>query len=266
MDLPVAQIVPRLADQGIYYASESTIHRILKENSLTKHRLKSKEPRKVAKPTPATATGPNQVWTWDITYLPTKVKGQFVYLYLFLDLFSRKIVGWRIHEEQSSEHSSALIRECMFKEKVTRKKLKLHSDNGGPMKSCMMLATLQEMGVVPSFSRPSVSNDNPYSEAMFKTVKYCPTYPLRKPCSVEEWNEWFQGFDTWYNEEHYHSRIKYVSPNSRHESKDLEILNKRKVIYEIAKSKTPNRWNGRNVRNWSYIPEVYLNPSEKKVA
>ncbi|MCO4784273.1 MAG: DDE-type integrase/transposase/recombinase [Candidatus Cloacimonetes bacterium] len=162
VDLPACQIVPRLADKGIYHASESSIYRIIKKYGLGKHRTKSKRPRKIAKPKPAKATVPNQVRTWDITYLPTKVKGQFVYLYLILDLFSRKIVGWRIHEEQSSEHSSALVRECMFKEKLTGRNLKLHSDNGGPMKSCMMLSSLQELGVMPSFSRPSVSNDNPY--------------------------------------------------------------------------------------------------------
>ena len=175
-DLSASQIVPILADAGVYIASEASFYRVLRENKLLVHRNKAK-PSVNSKPKEYVVTGPNQVWSWDITYLRSSVRGTFYYLYLVVDIWSRMIVGWAVHEEESAELASALIVEACLRHGVDSEKLTLHSDNGGPMKGATMLATLQWLGIVPSFSRPSVSDDNAYSEALFKTLKYRPEYP-----------------------------------------------------------------------------------------
>lgn len=178
-DLSPAQIVPALADQGGYVASESSIYRILKAHGLQAHRQSTRTPRKTTKPKAVAATAPNQLYSWDITYLATTIKGQFFYLYLFMDIFSRKIVGWQVYREESSQHAADVIRDIGRVEGIEKGQVILHSDNGGPMKGATMLATLQQLGVMPSLSRPSVSNDNPYSESLFKTLKYRPDYPAK---------------------------------------------------------------------------------------
>jgi transposase len=169
--LPPSQIVPALADNGIYIASESTYYRVLHEEKLQNARGRSQIKERKA-PTTHCATGPNQVWCWDITWLPGPAKGLHFYLYLILDIFSRKIVGWEIHDDESAENASTLIRKTHLKENVRDNPLVLHSDNGSPMKGSSMLETLYSLGVVSSFSRPRVSNDNAYAESIFKTCKY----------------------------------------------------------------------------------------------
>jgi len=259
--LPPSQIVPSLADQGIYLASESSFYRVLREAGQLKNRGKA-NPRTVEKPKPYVATGPNQVWTWDITYLPTAIKGSFYYLYMIMDIYSRKIVGWEIHENQTDELASDLAKRAYISEGIAGKDLVLHSDNGSPMKGATMLATLQKLGVATSFSRPSVSNDNPYSEALFKTLKYKPGYPVKPFESLEASRGWVLKFVRWYNESHKHSNLKFVSPALRHEGKDTEILKRRKEVYEEARKKNPIRWSGKT-RNWDAPEEVYLNPGRK---
>lgn len=257
VDLPPSQIVPSLADKGIYIASESSFYKILKENSLLNHRGKS-NPRTRHRPAPLVAIGPNQIYSWDITYLKSSIAGRFYYLYMFMDIYSRKIVGFKVHKSESMEYSSSLVEEICFREKILRDQLVLHSDNGGAMKGATMLATLQKLGIVPSFSRPRVSDDNPYSESLFKTLKYCPQYPSKPFNSVEEASAWVNVFTEWYNYSHLHSGIKFVTPASRHDGKDKEILEKRKNVYAIAKSNNPNRWPG-EIRNWNHVEKVYLN-------
>jgi len=262
--LPPSQIVPTLADQGIYIASESTFYRVLKKNGQLKHRGKAK-PRTVKKPEPYVATGANQVWTWDITYLPTSVTGIFFYLYMIMDIYSRRIVGWEVYEKQSDELASIVAKKACLSEGIYGKGLVLHSDNGSPMKGASMLATLQKLGVVASFSRPSVSNDNPYSEALFRTLKYKPGYPVKPFPSIDESRNWVLLFAKWYNEEHKHSNLKFVSPDQRHRGEDKEILARRENVYEEARRNSPLRWSG-ETRNWEPEKEVYLNPGkgEKK--
>ena len=257
------QIVPQLADNGHYVASESSFYRILKEKNLLAHREKSK-PRVVVKPLSLIATGPNQIWSWDITYLPTLVRGQFYYLYMFMDIFSRYIVGARVYDREGMDLSSKLISEIYLKNGIKKGQIYLHSDNGGSMKGATMLATLQQLGVVPSFSRPSVSNDNPFSESLFKTTKFCPLYPSKPFESLEQANEWTQRFIGWYNEEHLHSSIKFSTPGSRHRGEDKAILNKRKQVYIVAKKKNPERWS-RGIKNFDYINGVKLNPGRVKL-
>ena len=261
--LPPSKIVPKLADQGRYIGSESTFYRILKANNQLKHRQKAKPSGGVKKPRALTATAPNQIYTWDISYLPTRIKGLFFYLYLVMDIFSRKIVGWQVYEQECNVLAADLMTDICLREGVKRDQVTLHSDNGSPMKGATILATLQELGVVPSFSRPSVSNDNPYSESLFRTLKYRPEYPAKPFADLKAARTWVQGFVDWYNQEHLHSAIKFVTPEQRHAGRDIEILAHRKKVYTLAKSKNPERWSG-DIRNWEPVKEVYLNPEKPK--
>ena len=262
-NLPPCQIVPRLADIGVYIASEASFYRVLNEHNQLKHREKSKPARQVNKPRALTATAPNQIYTWDITYLPTRVKGIFFYLYLVIDIYSRKVVGWQIHDDELSQLAADLMTDICLREKIQRNQVTLHSDNGSPMKGATMLTTLQELGVVPSFSRPSVSNDNPYSESVFRTLKYRPEYPENAFVDIRDARRWVSGFVQWYNNEHRHSGIKFTTPTERHTGKDVEILAKRKLVYKKAKLANPSRWSG-DIKNWDHIEKVYLNPEKEK--
>jgi len=251
------QIVPALADKGEYVASESSFYRLLKGAELLKHRGKSK-PRSVTRPKAYVATKPNQIYSWDITYLLSAIRGQYYYLYLFLDIFSRKIVGAEVYENESAELSSRLLVNICESEGVRPDQITLHSDNGGPMKGATMLVTMQRLGVMPSFSRPSVSNDNPYSESMFKTLKYCPQFPTKPFESIEVARDWVKAFVIWYNTEQLHSGINFVTPASKHAGNDVQILSQREKVYADAKTKNPARWSGAT-RNWKPIQEVKLN-------
>ncbi len=261
--LAPTQIVPRLADRGLYIASESTFYRLLNECNQLKHRDKNKPVRRITKPRALTANAPNQIYTWDITYLPSQVKGLFFYLYLVLDIYSRKIVGWQIHSEELSVLAADLMIDICQREGVERNQVTLHSDNGSPMKGATMLATLQDLGVMPSFSRPSVSNDNPFSESIFRTLKYRPEYPEKAFSDLASARRWVTGFAQWYNFDHRHSGIKFVTPMQRHTGEDIELLAKRKTVYQNAKSQNPERWSG-DIRNWDRITEVHLNPAKEK--
>ena len=202
-DLSPKQIVPRLADEGVYIASESTLYRLLREARLGAHRGRARAPTP-REPRRHEAHAPNTVWSWDISYLPSAVRGQFYYLYMVSDVYSRKLVAWQVHLSEDSEHAAALIRQACLDEGVEPEQLVPHSDNGAPMKGITLLAMLQVLGVTPSFSRPRVSNDNPYSESLFRTVKYRPWYPQRPFSSMLEAREWVATFVHWYNDEHRH--------------------------------------------------------------
>jgi transposase InsO family protein len=256
------EIVAKMADSGVYIASESSFYRVLGQNKLLSHRGKS-QPKRHAQPKHLIAIKPNQVWSWDITYLKSPVKGSYYYLYLIEDIFSRMIVGWRIEEVESARHAAKLIELSCSRQGVKSGQISLHSDNGSPMKGSTMLAKLQSLGVMPSFSRPQVSNDNPYSESLFKTLKYRPSYPGGSFASLDEANEWVRRFVQWYNEEHLHSGIKFVTPASRHRCEDGEILKKRASVYELAKKQHPTRWS-KSTRNWSMITKVHLNKTKKE--
>jgi putative transposase len=259
--LPPSQIVPRLADQGSYLASESTFYRILQAENQLAHRRSERPAQSRTKPRAICATAPNQLYSWDITYLPSAIRGQFFYLYLFMDIFSRKIVGWQVYAEESSALAGGLLRDLCHREGIQSNQLILHSDNGGPMKGATMLATLQQLGVMPSLSRPSVSNDNPYSESLFKTLKYRPKYPLKPFAKVTDARDWVTGLVEWYNNEHRHSAIRFVTPTQRHDGLDENLLVKRKAVYETARARHPRRWSG-GTRNWQRIQAVHLNPDK----
>jgi len=257
-DLSPRQIVPQLADRGEFLASESTIYRLLDEEDQLAHR-ESSRPRTHHKPREQRTTGPNQVWSWDITYVRGSIRGTFLYAYLVVDVWSRKVVAWTVELTEDQRHASALIDRACAKEGIRREQLTLHADNGGPMKGSTMLATLQRLGVVPSFSRPHVSDDNPFSEALFRTLKYRPGYPGHGFASLVAARAWFADFVGWYNDQHRHSAIRFVTPSQRHAGEGPEILRQRREVYEAARRRNPERWS-RQTRNWTPVAEVYLNP------
>ena len=260
-DLTPHQAVPRLADQGLYVASESTMYRLLRGAEQLTHRQRSRPPEH-QRPRSWQASGPCEVWSWDITYLPTPVRGRFWYLYMILDVWSRKIVAAEVFSEEASEHAAELFERACLAEGVDPEGIVLHSDNGSPMKGATMLATLRSLGVVPSFSRPRVSNDNAYSEALFRTLKYRPAYPSGPFASLEAARRWVDDFRQWYNHEHLHSALRFVTPADRHAGHDVEILAHRRRVYQTARRQRPERWS-RQTRNWTPVTTVALNPDRR---
>jgi len=268
-DLSPSQIVPILADRGIYICSEASLYRLLRDvkqnnrHQLNKHR----------KVKPLTATGPDKVWSWDITYLHRPIHGQYYYLYLIMDVWSRKIVGWSVEDCESADHASNLVKRICRRLSIPPESLTLHSDNGAPMKNATMLAALETLGVAASFSRPRVSNDNPYSESLFGTMKGRPAYPKTFK-TIESARVWVASFVHWYNHLHLHSALKFVTPEDRYTGREKQILRNRDEVYQKARKKHPERWSG-STRDWVPIEEVKLNPGkntsvkmnkEKKVA
>lgn len=253
------EIVPLLAEIGKYLGSESSFYRVLKARNLLHHRANSAPARRNNLPPELVATAPNQVWSWDITYLRTLVAGIYFYAYVFLDVFSRKIVAWEIADIESETISAAMMSRLRLE--LNLRGVHLHSDRGNPMKGATMVMKLFELGVIPSLSRPRVSDDNPYSESLFKTVKYHRSYPGKFETILEA-REWFAGFINWYNTEHLHSGIGYVTPASRHEGTAQAIYDKRNATYAIAQAAHPERWSTQS-KKWKGAEVVYLNPSEE---
>lgn len=255
--LPPSQIVPTLADRGCYLASESSFYRILRAHGMQHYRGRASRPN-VRPPNRHRADGPNQVWVWDITWLPGPVAGTFFYLYLMLDLYSRKVVGWEVFAEESAACAATVVQRASLAEGRGIAPLILHSDNGSPMKGATMLVTLQKLGIAPSYSRPSVSDDNAQAEAFFRTLKYRPGYPGKGFADLNAARQWVMDFVRWYNVEHRHSAIKFVTPAQRHTGEDQAILLARQALYEQAKTSKPERWSGKT-RNWEKPEIVWLN-------
>lgn len=254
------QLIPKLADMSMYVASESSVYRVLRRRQLMRHRDRAR-PRQHRRPRELVATGPNQVWAWDITYLRAGVQGTFWYLYAILDVWSRKVVGWAVHDIQSDELAAELIDATCAREGVARNQLALHADNGAAMKGKTMLVKLEQLGVMPSFSRPRVSDDNPFPEALFRTLKYRPSYPDKPFVLLEDARHWVAAFVGWYNDEHHHSGIRFVTPSQRHAGYDVEVLARRAELYANARRRRPSRWS-RATRNWTPIAKVRLNPED----
>lgn len=259
--LPPSQIVPRLADQGRYLASESSFYRVLKKHQQLNHRGRMAPARKVTKPTSFTASGPNELWSWDISYCPSAVRGEHWYLYLILDVYSRKIIAWEVYDSESGDLATQLVERALLRERCWHTPPVLHSDNGAPMTSYTLRARLAELGMLMSHSRPRVSNDNPYSEALFRTVKYCPAWPTKGFTSLVAVREWMLTFEHAYNKQHLHSGINFVTPAERHRGVDGQRLAGRKAVYERARRLNPGRWSG-NTRRWEATGSVSLNPGK----
>jgi putative transposase len=258
--LPPSQIVPSLADEGRYIASESTFYRILREEGQQQHRGRSRAPENRPMSTHC-ATGPNQVWCWDITWIPGPAKGVFSYLYLILDVYSRKVVGWEVHHEESSELASQLVQKAYLREGIAGMPLILHSDNGSPMKGVSLVETLYRLGVVKSHSRPRVSNDNAYAESIFRTCKYRPDYPYKGFATLDDARAWVLKFVHWYNHDHKHSGLKFMTPHQRHTGQTDRVMGNRKAVYEAARAANPRRWS-QDIRDWDLPEMVWLNPEK----
>lgn len=247
--LPPSKIVPRLADKGLYLASESTFYHVLRRAGEVHHRGRQCKPRRVKLPVTFRADGPCQVWSWDITWLPSVVRGRWYYLYLIEDVFSRKITGAEVYETESGEQAATLIQRTVLREHCYRQPLVLHADNGAPMKSQTLKAKLEELNISPSHSRPRVSNDNAYVESLFRTLKYVLNWPSSGFSGLADARVWVEKFIYWYNEEHRHSAISYVTPSERHKGEDIGLLSLRDEVYRAAREARPERWSGQT-RNW----------------
>jgi len=265
-EMPPARIVPMLADEGVYLASESTFSRVLRASGQDRHRGRAKAPHKQRPPTTHVATAPGQVWCWDMTYLPAQVAGRWFYLYLIMDLYSRKIVGWEVHAEDNADHASHLVRRTALAEGIAVRDDKpvLHGDNGATLKATTVLAMLHWLGIKASYSRPRVSDDNAFVEALFRTAKYRPEFPIEGFGDLEAARYWAARFVRWYNVEHRHSELRYVSPAQRHDGLDQAILAARREVYEQAKALHRARWSGQT-RHWTPCAAVTLNPERDHV-
>jgi len=178
---------------------------------------------------------------------------------MIMDVWSRRIVGWTVEDSESSEAAATLFRRTCTEANLDPRGLVLHSDNGTPMRGSTMLSTLQWLGVVPSFSRPHVSDDNPYSESLFRTLKYCPAYPGLPFADRATASRWGGRFVDWYNGTHRHSAIRYVTPDQRHFGDAPDVLSARRKLYERARATNPERWS-RSIRDWTPVGTVVLNP------
>jgi putative transposase len=234
----------RLMDEdGLYLASVRTFYRVLAAEGLVQERRNQLVHPAHVKPE-LVATGPNQVWSWDITRLRATIKWQFFYLYVLLDIFSRYVVGWLVAGAENAGLAQALIEETCEKYRIARDTLTLHSDRGSPMRAKTTAELFVDLGVAASFSRPRVSNDNPFSEAQFKTLKYRPEFPQRFD-GIEHARSHLRGFFAWYNNEHRHSAIGFMTPASVHFGHAAAIDARRRRVLEAAYAAHPQRFKGR---------------------
>ena len=258
-DLTPYEIVAILAENGLYIASERTFYRVLKANGLLHHRGSGKPPIRSGEPQELIATGTNQIWSWDITWLRTEVRGLFYYAYMIKDIWTKDIVGWEIHDREDDTLAAAMFNRLRLKHDM--KGIYLRSDNGNPMKGATMLVTLYNLGVIPSYGRPRVSNDNPFIESLFKTLKDTAGYPGQFK-NLEHARTWMANFVYWYNTKHRHSAIGYVTPQQRRSGDFKIIFGKRNETLAFAREKNPERW-VKNQRVWGCAERVYLNPGKK---
>ncbi|HHN6585555.1 TPA: IS3 family transposase, partial [Escherichia coli] len=245
--------------------SESTFYRVLRRHGEVHHRGRARRTERVTPPRTYTATGPRQVWAWDISWLPSVVRGCRYYLYLIEDVYSRKITGYEVHETESGEQAAALMQRTVLRERCWKQPLVLHADNGAAMKSQTLQVKLAEPGITPSHSRPRGSNDNAYVESLFRTLKYVPQWPSSGFKTPDEARVWVGEFIRWYNAEHRHSGIGYVTPEQRHNGEDRILLRQREALYREARERHPERWS-RETRKWQWKAEVTLNPEREKQA
>ena len=265
-DKPPAFIVATLADEGCYIASEASFYRLMRKHGQNQHRGRAQAPRPTRPPSTHVARAPKQLWCWDVTYLPSQVKGQFFYLYVILDVFSRKLLSWEVHANDSAEHATQLLKRTALSENLgaSERKPVLHGDNGATLKATTVLAMLHWLGMTPSYSRPRVSNDNAYAESVFRTAKYRPEFPQHGMADLAQARLWASRFVRWYNEEHLHSGIGWVTPSARHAGRDQALLEGRRAVYAQAQARHPQRW-ARQVRSWTHQAVVTLNPERDSV-
>jgi putative transposase len=249
-----------LADKGEYYCSPRTMYRILAEQGEIKDRRNQRNHRDAIKPE-LIATRPNEVWSWDITKLLGPKKWVYYYLYVILDIFSRYVVGWLIAHSESKELARKLIQQSALKQGIQPNQLTLHADNGPSMTSLTVSQLLEHLGVIKTHNRPYVSNDNPFSESQFKTLKYRPEFPVRCQ-SIEHGEAFCQQFFSWYNKEHYHSSIAWLTPESVHYQQEKAILKQRHEVLLQAFRENPVRFNNKPPKLKQLPEAVYINPPQ----
>ena len=258
VDRSPAEVVATLLDEGQYLGSERTMYRVLAANQSVQERRNQREHPKYAKPE-LVATGPNQCWSWDITKLLGPKKWTYFYLYVVLDIFSRYVVGWMVADRENSALAGRLIEQTCHNQGVEPKVLTLHSDRGAPMTSKCTAQLLADLGVTRSLSRPQVSDDNPFSEAQFKTLKYHPGFPGRF-LGIEAATAFCRSFFPWYNTEHRHGGISMLTPNDVHHGRAQAVLMQRQHILQTAWNAHPERF-VRGLPKPSPLPEeVWINP------
>lgn len=241
IDRAPAEVVNTLLDEGIYLGSTRTYYRVLAKNSEVKERRSQRRHPVYSKPE-LLATGPNQVWTWDITKLLGPAKWTYYYLYVILDIFSRYVVGWMLAEREAAAWAKQLIEETLIKENIQPGQLTMHSDNGPAMKASPVVSLHARLDVAKSCSRPHVSNDNPFSESQFKTMKYSPGFPVRFDGGFDEAGEFCRGFFPWYNNDHRHSGIEFLTPAVVHGGLADKALAERHVRMLAAYQANPERF------------------------
>jgi putative transposase len=251
-----AEIVATLLDEGHYVCSVSTMYRLLRRNDSVRERRRILRHPKYKKPE-LLATGPNQLWSWDITKLKGPGKVTYYYLYVILDVYSRYVVGWCVAYRESAELAEKLILDACLQQGIERGQLTIHADRGSAMTSKAVAQLLSDLGVEKTHSRPHVSNDNAYSEAQFKTLKYRPDFP---ECfgSLEDARSFCGEFFAWYNQEHRHSGIAMLTPATVHYGKAKETIAKRQSVLEAAYAQNPQRF----VRHAPLPKAVWINPPE----
>lgn len=262
VDKSPAHVVATLLDEGRYVCSERTMYRLLAANGEIRERRAIVRHGNFTKPE-LLATAPNQVWSWDITKLLGPEKWNYYYLYVILDIFSRYVVGWMIADREYGTYACALIEESIKKQGVSKDQLTIHSDRGGPMKSKPVGFLLADLGVTKSFSRPQVSNDNPFSEAQFKTLKYAPEFPERFGAK-EDAVAYCSRFFAWYNGEHKHSGIGYYTPEDVHYLRATELERLRNQTLKDAYAKNPERFVRKQPVAPSVPTAVWINPPTNK--
>lgn len=262
-DMNPHEVYNSLLDKGIYLASESSFYRILRDHNAVIHRSETKEGSSRNKPDELKASKKNQVWMWDITWIKTSVQGLYYYAYVIEDLFDRSIVGWVIYENESDEHAKELFELVTKKENANPQFI--HSDNGNAMKGITLVAFYFRLGIIPSLSRPRVSDDNPYIESFFKTLKYTCGYP-KFFTSLEHARKWFADFIDWYNKKHMHSGLQYVTPFQKRNEEHHAIFAALNNVLSEAKQKKPERWGNRETKKYLAQIEEVLNPARKDVA
>lgn len=261
VDKAPLEVYATLLDEGIYVCSVRTMYRILGEEGEVKERRNQLRHPRYKKPE-LIARGPNEVWSWDITKLFGPVKWSYYYLYVILDIFSRYAVGWMVADRESGELASMMIEESCRKQAIREEQLTLHSDRGGPMKSKPLSRLLARLGVEKSYSRPRVSNDNPFSESQFKTLKYRPEFPERfgsQEGATSFCREYFQ----WYNQEHRHSGIGLMTPEQVHYGRAEKVISARQKVLEEAYERHPERFVGKRPEAPKLPEEVWINEPKK---
>jgi putative transposase len=244
--------VVKLLDEGEYLGSPATIARIFKKKKISRRAVETIRRKRPE----LCATEKNQIWCWDITYLPARTKGRYFYLYLVIDLFSRKIVGYSVETHEDGVLASRMMADTIAAENPDPTKLVIHSDNGAPMRSKSLQHICERLGIQQSFSRPHTSNDNAFSESIFSTVKSRHSYPEAFSC-IEAAEIWVFEFTKWYNEKHLHSSIGYLTPNSLHNGEGQAIQDKRNKALEEVRLKTSSRF-GTRKRKFTVQTEARL--------